>query len=85
MGQILRVQIARTLELGAELSPAWVNGQPGLLARDTDGGLSAVIAFDVLDGQIQAIRTIANPEKLRHIGPISRTWHLRWSEQENHP
>jgi RNA polymerase sigma factor (sigma-70 family) len=83
VGQILRVQIERTLELGAELTPAWVNGQPGLLARDTDGGLIAVIAFDVLGGQIQAIRAVANPEKLRHIGPISHTWHLRWSQQEN--
>ena len=46
------------------------------------GGLIAVIAFDVLDGQVQAIRTVANPEKLRHIGPVSRTWHLRWREQD---
>jgi RNA polymerase sigma-70 factor (ECF subfamily) len=53
-----------------------------VLARDTDGGLIAVIAFDVLDGQIQAIRVVANPEKLAHIGPISRTWHLRWSERD---
>jgi RNA polymerase sigma-70 factor (ECF subfamily) len=83
VAQILRVQLVRTLELGAELTSAWVNGQPGLLARDTDGALIAVIAFDVLDGQIQAIRTVANPEKLRHIGPISHTWHLRWSQQEN--
>ena len=30
----------------------WVNGQPGVLARDTDGDLIAVIAFDVLDGQM---------------------------------
>ena len=35
-----------------------------------------------LDGQMQAIRTVANPEKLRHIGPVSRTWHLRWREQD---
>jgi hypothetical protein len=83
VAQILRAQLERTLELGAELSPAWVNGQPGLLARDTDGGLIAVVAFDVLDGQIQAIRAVANPEKLSHIGPISHTWHLRWSQQED--
>jgi RNA polymerase sigma factor (sigma-70 family) len=83
VGQILRVQIERTLELGAELIPAWVNRQPGLLARDPDGGLIAVVAFDVLDGQIQAIRAVANPEKLSHIGPLSRTWHLRWSEQKD--
>jgi len=82
VGQILRVQIERTLELGADLTSAWVNGQPGLLARDPDGGLIAVVAFDVLDGQVQAIRAVANPEKLRHIGPVSRTWHQRWSEPE---
>ena len=59
-----------------------MNGQPGVLARDADGDLIAVIAFDVLDGQVQAIRTVANPEKLRHLGPVSRTWHLRWSERD---
>ena len=25
---------------------------------------------------------VANPEKLRHIGPICRTWHLRWRDQD---
>ena len=81
VARLIRMQVRRTLQLGASLSAAWVNGQPGVLAHDTDGGLIAVIAFDVLDGQIQAIRVVANPEKLGHIGPISRTWHLRWSEQ----
>ena len=78
---VISAQVRRTLKLGASLTPAWVNGQPGVLARDTDGGLIAVIAFEVLDGQVQAIRVVANPDKLRHIGPISRTWHLRWSEE----
>jgi len=82
VGGLIRMQVQRTLKLGAELSSAWVNGQPGVLARDADGGLIAVIAFDVLDGQIQAIRVVANPEKLGHIGPVSRTWHLRWSERD---
>ena len=81
VARLIRMQVRRTLQLGASLSAAWVNGQPGVLAHDTDGGLIAVIAFDVLDGQIQAIRVVANPEKLGHIGPISRTWHLRWSGQ----
>ena len=81
VARLIRMQVQRTLQLGASLSAAWVNGQPGVLAHDTDGGLIAVIAFDVLDGQIQAIRVVANPEKLGHIGPISRSWHLRWSEQ----
>jgi len=80
---VIRVQVERTLQLGASLRAVWVNGQPGVLAWDTAGGLIAVIAFDVLDGQVQAIRVVANPEKLRHIGPISRTWHLRWREQDD--
>jgi RNA polymerase sigma factor (sigma-70 family) len=80
VAEVIRVQLARTVQLGAELRAAWVNGQPGLLARDADGGLIAVIALDVLDGQVQAIRTVANPDKLRHLGPVSQTWHLRRDE-----
>ena len=81
VAEVVRIQVERTLQLGASLRPAWVNQQPGVLACDADGDLIAVIAFDVLDGQVQAIRAVANPEKLRHIGPVSRTWHLRWREQ----
>jgi len=77
VAEVIRVQLARTIELGISLKPVWVNRQPGLLASDADGGLIAVIALDVLDGQVQAIRTVANPEKLRHLGPLSQTWHLR--------
>jgi RNA polymerase sigma-70 factor (TIGR02957 family) len=80
---LIRVQLERTMQAGAVLTPAWVNRQPGLLARDADGGLIVVIALDVLDGRIQAIRVVANPDKLRHIGPVSRTWHLRRSDLDH--
>jgi RNA polymerase sigma-70 factor (ECF subfamily) len=83
VAELIRIQIRRTLRAGAALTPAQVNGQPGMLARDADGGLIVVIALDVLDRQIQAIRVIANPDKLRHLGPVSRTWHLRWSELDH--
>jgi RNA polymerase sigma-70 factor (TIGR02957 family) len=73
---LIAAQFTRTAELGASLHATWVNGQPGLLACD-EGGIIAVIALDVLDGQVQAIRAVANPEKLRHLGPVSRTWPLR--------
>ncbi len=80
VAEVVRVQLARTIRLGAEVRAAWVNGQPGLLVSDADGGLIAVIALDVLDGQVQAIRTVANPDKLRHLGPVSQIWHLRQDE-----
>ena len=83
VAELVRVQIDRTVQMGASLRGAWVNGQPGVVACDADGGLIAVIALDVLDGQVQAIRAVANPEKLRHIGPVSRTWHLRWREENS--
>jgi len=80
VAELIRIQLARTAELGAELRGAWVNGQPGMVVSDAGGGLIAVIALDVLDGQVQAIRTVANPEKLRHLGPVSQTWRRRRSE-----
>jgi len=83
VAQVIRFSFERTLEMGASLSAAWVNEQPGVLARDADGDLIAVIVFDVLGGQVLAIRTVANPGKLRHLGPISRTWHERWGQKED--
>jgi RNA polymerase sigma-70 factor (ECF subfamily) len=83
VAEIIRGQLARTVQLGATLNTAWVNAQPGLVVRDTDGDLIAVIALDVLDGQVQAIRTVANPAKLRHLGPVSRSWHLRQNDQDD--
>ncbi len=51
----------------AEVRPAEVNGQPGVVAYDRDGNLFAVMDFDYLDGQVQAIRSQINPDKLRHL------------------
>jgi len=76
---VIRGSLTRTLQLGIHLEAAWVNRQPGLVASDA-GGLIAVMVFDVLDGQVQAIRVVANPDKLRHLGPVSQTWHLRLQE-----
>ena len=80
VAKVLRVQLARTMKLGYSLTAAWVNRQPGVVIKDADGGLIAVIAFDVLDGQVQAIRAVANPDKLRHLGSVSQTWRRRLDE-----
>jgi RNA polymerase sigma-70 factor (ECF subfamily) len=45
---------------------ATVNGQPGFLFL-LDGAVYAVLAFDIVDGRIQAIRAGANPDKLRAV------------------
>jgi RNA polymerase sigma-70 factor (ECF subfamily) len=57
-------------EFELHLAPTQVNGQPGALFVDVDGRLLNVIALDIVDGVIQTIRTIVNPDKLRHLGPL---------------
>ena len=47
-----------------------VNGQPGVLFFDREDRLVSVMIIDVAEGQIQAVRSIVNPDKLRHLGPV---------------
>ncbi len=56
------------------LEPREVNGQPGAIFRDPDGKVLNTVALDVLDGQIQTIRSVSNPDKLRHMGPVADAW-----------
>jgi RNA polymerase sigma-70 factor (TIGR02957 family) len=83
VAEIVAWQFARAIELGGTLRPAVVNGQVGMIASDADGLLVAVMTYDVLDGQLQAIRVVANPDKIRHIGPVSESWHLRAPDSDS--
>lgn len=64
----LMVQVDITCE------PRDINGQPGALFRDRDGKVLHILALDVLDGQIQTIRSVINPDKLGHLGPVADVW-----------
>jgi RNA polymerase sigma-70 factor (ECF subfamily) len=74
-----RLRVARFLTglfrrgwtLGASLRLAWVNGQPGAVLYDTQGRVIAVAGLDIAGGQIQAIHSVVNPDKLGHLGPVS--------------
>jgi SnoaL-like domain len=57
--------------LGVSLRLAWVNGQPGAVIYDAQGRVVGVVEVDVANGVVQAIRAVANPDKLGHIGPVS--------------
>ncbi|MEV5955401.1 RNA polymerase sigma-70 factor [Streptomyces sp. NPDC051987] len=54
--------------------PHEVNGQPGAVFRDRDGKVLHILALDMLDGQIQTIRSVINPDKLGHLGPVADAW-----------
>ncbi|WP_328557651.1 RNA polymerase sigma-70 factor [Streptomyces sp. NBC_00358] len=51
-----------------------VNGQPGAVFRAPDGRILHTLALDVLDGRIRAIRSVINPDKLGHLGPVADVW-----------
>ncbi len=73
-----RSRVARTLrnwaKQGARMAGwtsrfAEVNGQPGVVLLDGEGRVFSVMALDIADGQVRAVNSIVNPEKLRHVGP----------------
>ncbi|MEV4537764.1 RNA polymerase sigma factor SigJ [Asanoa sp. NPDC049518] len=73
-----RERVAKTLlvgltalpRLGVRLELTEINGQPGALAFDPADRLVAVISLDIADDRIQAIHSVVNPDKLRHLGPV---------------
>jgi RNA polymerase sigma-70 factor (ECF subfamily) len=77
-----RDRVARTLAAwsraalrfgGATFRRIEVNGQPGAMVLGPDDKLISVLALDIADGQVQAVRGIVNPDKLRHLGEPADT------------
>jgi RNA polymerase sigma-70 factor (ECF subfamily) len=80
-----RSRVARTLAAwgrqgarlpGLAFHAATVNGQPGAVVRDGEGNVISVMALEMAEGQIQGIRSIVNPDKLRHLGPVANVREL---------
>jgi RNA polymerase sigma factor (sigma-70 family) len=61
----------RFVRVGITMRPAWVNGGPGAVFRDARDRVVAVMQLDVADGVVQAARSVVNPDKLGHLGPVS--------------
>jgi RNA polymerase sigma-70 factor (ECF subfamily) len=55
---------------GLSVRQVEVNGDPGALYLDADQRLIAVVALDIAGGEIQGIRSVVNPDKLAHLGPV---------------
>ncbi|WP_369260385.1 RNA polymerase sigma-70 factor [Streptomyces sp. R35] len=62
------------VRIGGVVEPHEVNGQPGAVFRDRDGKVVNTLGLDILDGRIQAIRSVINPDKLGHVGPVADAW-----------
>ena len=58
---------ARAREHGLSHRAATVNGEPGLVFYDRAGVARWVAAMEIADGVVVAIRSVLNPDKLRHV------------------
>jgi RNA polymerase sigma-70 factor (ECF subfamily) len=58
-------------ELGGWAEPAQVNGQPGAIFHTADGKIASVVGLEIADGHVQAIQSVVNPDKLRHLGAVA--------------
>jgi RNA polymerase sigma-70 factor (ECF subfamily) len=62
------------VRIGVTFEPHEINGQPGAIFRDRDDKVVFTWTLEILDGQIQTIRSLINPDKLRHLGPVADAW-----------
>jgi RNA polymerase sigma-70 factor (ECF subfamily) len=76
VARVLTAIVSPLGRIGVVVEPHEVNGQPGAIFRDRDGKVINTLALDILDGQIQTIRSVVNPDKLRHMGPVADAWAL---------
>jgi RNA polymerase sigma-70 factor (ECF subfamily) len=72
-------------ELGIRVEPRRVNGQPGAIFLDPEGRLINVWSLDIVDGVVQAVRSVINPDKLQHLGPVADVRALLRRQSEGKP
>ncbi|MGY2746803.1 RNA polymerase sigma-70 factor [Arthrobacter sp. UYCu723] len=86
VAQVLASTFPWFVRIGGKLEPHVVNGQPGAIFRDRNNNVLNTWTLDVLDGRIQAIRTVINPDKLGHLGPVADAWAvIREANQARRP
>jgi RNA polymerase sigma-70 factor, ECF subfamily len=74
VARALAAAVPPLVRVDVTLEPCELNGQPGAIFRDRHGKVLSALALDVLDGQVQTIRSVSNPDKLGHVGPVGDAW-----------
>lgn len=83
VARLLTSAFPRLVRLDITIEQHRINGQPGAIVRDRNGLVLNTMVLDILDGKIQAIRSVVNPEKLGHLGPVADAWAL--DRESRHP
>jgi RNA polymerase sigma-70 factor, ECF subfamily len=71
VGRLLTGLVRQAVALGLTFRTEQVNGQPGAVFLDSEGRLVSVLSLDIADGQVQTMRSVINPDKLGHLGPLA--------------
>ena len=71
VGRLFGGLLRQAEQRGLGLQPAVVNGEPGAIVVDPEGRLVAVLALEIAGGGVSGIWSVANPDKLHHLGPVS--------------
>jgi RNA polymerase sigma-70 factor, ECF subfamily len=86
VARVLAAIIPPFVRIGGVVEPHELNGQPGAIFRDRDNKVLNTWTIDVLEGRIQTIRLVINPDKLGHVGPVADAWAvIREANQARRP
>ncbi|PZG15187.1 RNA polymerase sigma-70 factor [Nonomuraea aridisoli] len=59
------------LRIGGVVEPYELDGRPGAIFHDHDGKIVNTLSLDILDGRIQTIRAVTDPDRLARLGPVA--------------
>jgi len=74
VARLLASIVPPLVRIEVTFEPREMNGQPGAIFRDRDDKILYTWTLDVLDGRIQTIHSLINPDKLGHLGPVANAW-----------
>ena len=74
VARLLASIVPPLVRIEVTFEPHEMNGQPGAIFRDRDDKVLYTWTLDVLDGRIQTIHSLINPDKLGHLGPVANAW-----------
>ncbi|TDQ50299.1 RNA polymerase sigma-70 factor [Actinorugispora endophytica] len=82
VARVLGAALPWLARVGVTFEPSEVNGRPGAVFRDRDGRILHVLSLEMLDGRVQTIRGVINPDKLGHLGPVADAWAINREVKE---
>ncbi len=74
VARLLTAIVPPMVRIDVTFEPHEINGQPGAIFRDRDDKVLFTWTLDMLDGRIQTIHSLINPDKLGHLGPVADAW-----------